>query len=333
MFFLFGRCVDFDPAVMRDATMDMISYVLHVLLTPLHFILRYLPFGRCREMQHKKAKAWKALDAVIVDEILLMLREHRGLCDVHPDRKPGSALASLFCNEPRFYESGIDSLVADVRVFMLAGFETTAHGLGFAFGLLAEHPDIGNRIAQEARLASIVCSDDDYFLSPEMLRQALDKTPTARNLFLEAVRLFPLLPTLGGLCTDDINVTTSTNETYGLPKGTNVAFFNVALQRHAKFAKGNNPHRVEPDRWKVEYDDESSLSSQPFLSVFNLGAHACPGKPLSLLEAHVMILMAATRFEFRFADQETKHVDYTQRVFLRPKDGMPLLVTKRRTVS
>lgn len=56
----------------------------------------------------------------------------------------------------------------------------------------------------------------------------------------------------------------------------------------------------------------------------------CPGKPLSLLDGHVFLLMAATRFQFEFSkDGETMHVEYSDDLLLRPKDGMPLAVQKR----
>lgn len=183
----------------------------------------------------------------------------------------------------------MESLAAEVPVFVLAGFETTAHGLSFAFGLLALHPELADRIAQEGRAVwdKLVVDSHDDDVATELIRQALEQAPTARRFFLEMlrVRLYPLVPTLPGKCLQDVTVTTSQGEVYGLPQGTQVLFSNFVLNRQQA------GEALNPSLW------ERPPEEQPFTNTFNTGAHICPGKALSLLEARVFLLMAAIQFE------------------------------------
>ena len=58
---------------------------------------------------------------------------------------------------------------------------------------------------------------------------------------------------------------------------------------------------------------------------------ACPGKPLSLLEGRVFLLLIVMQYEFEFPPSNaTKKVEYDDNGLLRPKNGMPLVVKRRR---
>lgn len=57
--------------------------------------------------------------------------------------------------------------------------------------------------------------------------------------------------------------------------------------------------------------------------------HHDPGKPLSMLEGQIFLLMAAIQFEFQFPEGSAKRVEPEENLLLRPKDGMPLLVKRR----
>jgi len=322
LFFLFGRRLDFDPEEMRDAAKDLLDYLGFQLGNPLHFVLKYLPFSQSWDAERKKRRAWAVVDNIVRPEIEQLVAEADG-APVPNDRMPGSVLASLIAKEPRFTSGGVSSMIAEARVFVQAGFETTAHSLAFALGMLAERPDLADRINMEGTAA---LRGDISKVSVPSMKSALENTPTAKHVFLEAVRMFPLAPALGGLCTDDIVISPSgSSETYGLRKGTALLFQNLVLQRHPKYARGSgDPNVIEPERWNAK------PSEQPFLHTFNNGPHSCPGKPLSMLEGHVFLLMAATQFKFEFPPDAVKKVEYEEDILLRPKGGMRLIVRKRK---
>lgn len=317
MYFLWGRRMDFDPRIFRNSAQTMLETVFQCSTNPLYFVLRYLPWTSCYAMDHKRDAAWKAMDCVMQEEVDKVLREidHTAMTTTLNSRKPGAALVSLLTKEPKFRAGGMESLVADIRVFLLAGFETTAHGLSFAFGLLALHPELAEKIANEGRAIWNKLQSDDA----AEIQQALDQAPTARLFFLETIRLYPLVPTLPGECLENVIVHSSQGEVYGLPKGTKVLFTNMVLNRQ----QGGT--EVNPSLW------DAPPEQQPFMNTFNTGAHVCPGKALSLLEAHVFFFMAATQFEFVLPSQQNKEqaMEFLDNVMLKPKEGMPLLIRER----
>lgn len=307
LFFIFGKRIQFDPEVFRQSAATMLDHVYQAATKPWHRLLRLIPFTSFRALDQKRDAAWKAINETLAPEIRGVLDEIDGEKS-STTRRPGSALVSMLSKEPRYREN-FDRLVCDMRVFGLAGFETTAHGLSFAFGMLANYPEWGNAIAKEGRQV--------WDLLAANPQQALDQAPTAKYLFLETVRLYPLVPALPGKMLEDVEVTTKDNTTYCLEKGSSVVFMNMVLNRD------DCGDTFDPSRW-------SNADSQPFLNTFNTGPHVCPGKNLSILEAHVFLLMAATKYEFFFPGEDVPTtLEYLNSVLLKPKDGMPLIVKER----
>ena len=106
---------------------------------------------------------------------------------------------------------------------------------------------------------------------------------------------------------------------YTLSNGTATLFLNVPLQR----VHLSKPNKIIPDRWNTDH-----ARDQPFLHTFQNGPHICPGKPLSLLEGRVFLLLIVMLFEFDF-NEGTSKVEFEDSGLLRPKDGMLLIVKKR----
>ena len=316
LFFLFGRDLEFDAEGLRQAAGDLMESLAFLLFNPFSNWFKHIPGTEAYRIERRAQKARDYTDDIVKDEIVRLLDEYEGKVPVHPDRKPGSVLATLIAEEERFRKGGVSSMIAEVRTFVQAGFETTAHSLAFAMGMMAERPDLSQSMAS---LGEKLLKGDYYNVSS--VSKALEKADVVKNFFQEALRLYPLAPSLGGECLADI-VIESRGAKYGLPKGTSVVFPNVTLQRQVP-----NPDEIDPSRWDVK-----TKAEEPFLHTFQNGAHSCPGKPLSLLEGHVFLLLAATQFEFSFGGENTNCVEYEDNLLLRPKNGMPLRV-KRRQVT
>ena len=313
LFFLFGRRLEFDTDELQRSAKDLIEGLFDRLMSPFFDITKHIPGTSAYKTYCKILTAQKVVDSIVATETDMLLNEYK-TGKVHPDRTPGSVMASLIENEPRFRQGGTESMLAEARVFVQAGFETTAHSLAFATGMMAERPDIADQIASEG--SKYLTTKDSYYNTDNM-KEAIDKVTLVNNFFHEALRLYPLAPALGGECTDDIDIITKNGDKYTLPKGTAVMFFNYTLQRQV-----SDPDEIRPERWDVAPKDK------PFLHTFQTGAHTCPGKPLSLLEGRVFLLLAAMQFKFDFPEGISK-VEYQDNMLLRPKDGMPLLVKRR----
>jgi cytochrome P450 len=319
LFFLFGRDLEFDAEEMRVAANDLMACLFMHLTNPAYEWMKHVPGTNAYPMEVRKKHAQETIDNVVAAEIDVLLEEYNGTRPVHPDRKSGSVIASLIENEPRFRKGGTASMIAEARVFIQAGFETTAHSLAFSLGMMAERPDLADKLAQQAKeiLGDYDGEDIDDSIV-EKIKTGLEKCPLFKNFFLEAIRLYPLAPALAGECVKDISIVAKDGVTYKLPKGTATVFLNIPLQRHVP-----DPETIRPDRW------DAPPSQQPFLNTFQNGPHACPGKPLSLLEGQVFLLLAAHQFEFSFPNGIDK-VEAEDNLLLRPKNGMPLLVKRRR---
>jgi len=315
LYFLFGRDLKFDAENLREAAGTLMECLGYSLFTPTFAIAKYFPGTQSYQMEQRKKQAWRDIDGVVKNEIQRLLDEYNGLQPIHPDRKPGSVMATLIGTEPRFRQGGVASMIAEARVFVQAGFETTAHSLAFSMGMMAERQDLAH---QMAIMGKELLGNDFY--NPVEVKQAMEKADFVKNFFLEAIRLYPLAPALGGECTENIVVTASNGATYGFPKGCGFFFPNLLLQRSLQLEQ---PDDIVPSRWGVPTKD-----AEPFLHTFQNGPHACPGKPLSLLEGQIFLLLVATQFEFSFPQGTTK-VEFEDNLLLRPKDGMPLKVTRR----
>jgi cytochrome P450 len=365
LYFLFGRDLTFDTEQMRLAAHDLMACLGLRLFHPFYKLYQYIPGTLPFQMERRKRRAWQIIDAIVAPEIQLLLDEHVGgkrpMDDTaeRPPRKPGSVLASLLEHEPRFVQGGVSGMIAEARVFVqagkwtmhcpclivfpfnrstansqpsslfFAGFETTAHSLAFCMGMMAERPDLADTMAALGQRLFVNNNNKKKrdLYNVETILKSLDDTADdsamtlIKNFFLESVRLYPLAPALGGACTQDVTVTTSSGQTVHFKKGTAVTFPNVPLQRQLD----DRPHVIIPERWNVPNNQQ-----QPFLHTFQTGAHACPGRPLSTLEANVFLLLICTQFEFSFPPENRDcKVEYEDNLLLRPKNGMPLVVKKR----
>lgn len=328
LFFLFGRRLTFDTHEFRLAASDMIESLFFLLTNPFFPIAKYIPGTASHKINKRLKHSQVIVDRVVASEIDLLLEEYHGKKSVHPDRAPGSVIASLISKEPRFREGGTKSMLAEARVFVQAGFETTAHSLAFAMGMLAERPDLADEIARQG--TEIFTTEESYYDNLQLVKDAIGggisgsaRGPRSQeislvgNFFYEALRKYPLAPSLGGECTNDVDIVTNDGTQYTLPKGTFISFLNYTLQR-----KVPEPEDIRPERW------DALPEKQPFLHTFQTGPHMCPGKPLSLLEGRIFLLLSVMQFEFVFPEGVSR-VEYKDELLLRPKDGMPLLVKRR----
>jgi len=324
LFFMFGKVLTgYDADEIRQAAKDILAYMFVSLTAPLFSFLKHVPGTKSYQATQTRNKAWKVFNDLVQDEIVQMIREAKNETPVNPQRRPGSILASWLSAEPKFYDRGLEPITAEVRGMLLAGFETTAHALAYSFGMMAEHKELSQQLHTTAKKALIRNKDKNR-------QEFLDESILCKNFFLEALRLYPLAPALNGECTDDIVLHYDDDDPkaggkeYGLPKGTLVTFLNFCMQRHPQYCQGSQgPNEIEPDRWNATSPDQ-----RPFLHTFNNGPHACPGKPLSLLEGQIFLAQVASKFDFEFP-AGTDRVLYEEQLLLRPKDAMPLRVRLR----
>jgi len=111
---------------------------------------------------------------------------------------------------------------------------------------------------------------------------------------------------------------------YAIPGGTTIAICPYVLHRNPSY--WDNPDAFDPDRFLPERStDRSRFAYLPFGD----GPRICIGKNFAMMEAKIVLAMLASRFRLRLADQDPVALD--PRITLRPRNGMRMTLTPRRT--
>jgi len=195
----------------------------------------------------------------------------------------------------------------EVITLFVAGHETTANALAWAFYLVAQHPDVETKLLQE--LAALNGN-------PPTLRD-LAQLPYSEQVIKEAMRLYP---PAGGVTRQPIHDIELGG--YAVAKGTMVAISTYVMHRDPKLFA--NPDHFDPERFSAE--NEAKLPKYAYLP-FGAGPRICIGNSFAMMEARLILLTVLQKFSLQLAPSQT--VKAEQVFTLRPKGGLPLRVQTR----
>lgn len=194
----------------------------------------------------------------------------------------------------------------ELVTFLVAGHETVASALTWAWYLLGRNPAVADAVASEARG---VLDDGPVQLSH------LERLVTARSVVDETLRLYPPAWVITRKLMGDAQLTD-----YVLPTGSLVIMSPWIVQRHP--AVWAAPNLFDPERFiGIE------ARSHPGYLPFGLGPRICVGRDFALTEATIVLAMLAR--EFRFDPIESGAITPLASVTLRPPDGLPVRVIRR----
>jgi cytochrome P450 len=271
--------------VTRDVSLMALEVVLRAIFGPdyaqvaPHFNI--LSDESARDLQF--AQTFRSLRTIVVDvaarrrsdnvvraDILGMLMQAR-------DRDSGEAMPE-------------HQLVNEVMTLIVAGHETTASTLNWAWYLVSQHPEAEEKLSGElARLqASEAPSLDD-----------LPKFTYTRNVIDEALRMYPAgwLMSRRALKDDRLG-------DYFVPAGTQIYICAYLIQRHPD-------HWVAPDRFDPDrFDPEHARDRHPLaMLAFSAGPRNCIGEYLSRLEMQIHLMTIAKRLRLRYAGETPPALD------------------------
>ena len=197
----------------------------------------------------------------------------------------------------------------ELITLLLAGHETTASTLGWAFHLIDEHPEVAERLHAEA---------------VEVLGDRLPEHEDLRKLTYtvavveEVMRMYPpvwLLPRIAQ-ADDEIGG-------YHVPAGSDVVVVPYTLHRHPEF--WTDPERFDPGR----FDAANPAGRPPRYAYipFGAGPRFCIGNSLGVMEAVFVLAMAARDLELRKVPG--KVVEPEAMLSLRVRGGLPMTVHRR----
>jgi cytochrome P450 len=196
----------------------------------------------------------------------------------------------------------------EAAVIFMAGHETTANSLAWAWYLLSQAPEVEERL--HAELAKVLSGRlptlDDV---PEL--------PYIRAIFEETVRLYPPVPLLARQALRD-----ETIRGRSVPAGSLVIVVPWLLHRHRRY--WGKPDCFIPERFLPE---NAQFRVRHAYIPFSVGPRICPGAAFGLTEAVLCIATLAQRVRLRLAPDAV--VAPVCRLTLRPGDDLRMVVERR----
>lgn len=196
----------------------------------------------------------------------------------------------------------------EVITLLLAGHETTALNLSWTWYLLAQHPEIEQKL--HAELDQILAGRP-----PEA--SDLPKLQYADRVIRETLRLYPPAWRVFRKTEEPFRV-----GDYLLPAGSNIVLSQWVTQRDPRwFAE---PERFNPDRWS-----EETASKLPRFAYFPFGGgpRVCIGAGFAMMEATLLLATIAQRYRIQLASRQP--VEPLASITLRPKFGILVKLEQR----
>lgn len=291
---LLGTDVRADVDTVEGAIADLLA-AYRLAFVPFGWRLQRLPVGPMRRLRRGRA----ALHALI-DRMIAARRAEPG----------GDLLSSLATGA--HLEAGHAPLSdAELRdealTLLLAGHETTANALAFAFHLLASHPEVEARLHAELDgvLDGRLPDADD-----------VDQLPYTRAVFAEALRLYPPSWAMGRQALTDHDADGQT-----VPAGDLVLLPQWVLHRDPRWWA--DAARCAPGRWLTH----GARPGDGFFP-FGGGSRQCIGEGFAWTEGTLALATIARRWRLRPLPGRPLHLDPV--ITLRPRDGLWMRPLPRR---
>jgi cytochrome P450 len=240
-----------------------------------------------------------------IDSIIATRREKLA---TNPDSVPRDILTLLL--EAKDPENGAPlsepEIRANILTFIAAGHETTANCITWSLFLLSQSPQWQERIAAEAGRELNGGSNG--------LAERLTET---RAVIDEANRLYPPLAAISRVALGPDELARET-----IARGTLVVIAPYVLHRHR--ALWDDPDRFDPNRFLNGARDK--IDRYSYLP-FGVGPRICIGAAFALQEASVVVATILRHFTIALAPGH--NVWPVQKVTLRPRGGLPMVVLRR----
>lgn len=195
-----------------------------------------------------------------------------------------------------------DREIREIVVTLLAaGHETTALALAWTLHLVALHPEVDARLAEEARTASGVPTG---------------ALPLARAAVREALRLYPPAWGIGRETTRAIEL-----DGCRIDPGTQVYVIPWVTHRDPRWFPA--PERFDPDRWAEGAPPVSARAWIPF----GAGPRGCVGSGFAMIEAP--LVLAALLRRWRFVPVPGHPIELQPAITLRPRHGIRMRIEPR----
>jgi len=193
------------------------------------------------------------------------------------DERPKDMLTMLLLAEDKPDVDYPPNQIRDeVATFLIAGHETTALSLTYTQCLLSHHPEVRQRVREEA---NAVIGDE----TPSY--DHVSELEYTGRVFQEALRLYPAAWAVFRQASADVRL-----GNYRVPEGAAIIMPQWSIHRDSRYFE--NPETFDPDRW-VDRSPQSVEAYFPFSS----GPHACIGRQFSITGARLALATIVRNFD------------------------------------
>ena len=278
---LFGTDVTDEVAVVSSATHALLEE-FPKLLSPVGMLTARGPTPLRRRLRRQIAR----LDGVV--QRVVAARQASG--------DTGDVVSMLLVARDDETGAGMpDRQVRDeVLTLLLAGHETTAVALTWAWFELARHPEV--RAELDAELAGA---------GPALEAAAWDRLPVTRAVVAETLRLHPPAYILGRRPTEDVTV-----DRYTFRRGMAVIMSPYALHRDER-SWGPDAGVFRPSRWITpdgRYEESAPGQPRGAYLPFGAGSRMCIGAGFAVMEAVLLLARLATDWSVEIDPSFEPHV-------------------------
>jgi cytochrome P450 len=200
------------------------------------------------------------------------------------------------------------ALLDEIMTLIVAGHETTAGTLNWAWYLISQNPSV------EADLHAAI---DGLVIDPTAETVTLPKSPYVEQLINEAMRLYPSVWLLGRRAiADDVL------SGYRVPAGTDIFICPYLLHRHS--AHWSDVDAFDPHR----FADQASSGRHPFSFLpFSSGPRHCIGAGFAMAEMATHMVMVGQRFRLQYIAPSAPEAEF--QINLRTREDLQMRVLTR----
>ena len=304
-----GKCLfDTDVASEVQTISDAVTAFMGFLplaFLPFPELMIQLPFGFVRRIRQSQQK----LDALIYS----MIASRRRSGEDH-----GDLLSMLLASQDAEGGTGrmSDRQIRDeCLTLLLAGHETTANGLSFVFYLMAKHPEIQQRVYEEAAAAFAARERHE----PLTAMQIYERLSYTHRVVSEALRLYPPV-----WVTARAVAKPYAYRGFALSAGTLLLVPQIAIHRDPRFYP--DPMQFDPDRFLPEV-----AINRPRYAYFPFGAGSriCIGENFAWMEAVLVLASVMRSWRMALPPNAPKELALNAQISLRPRDGVLVTAARR----
>lgn len=201
-----------------------------------------------------------------------------------------------------------NEIIDEVMTLIIAGHETGATTLNWAWYLLSQNPAEEQKL--HAEVDSVVSGDIPTFAE-------VAKLQFAQQVIEESLRLYPPVWLYSRTAINDDKVAG-----YDIPAGTNIFFAPYYLHRHPDY--WDDAEKFKPDRFAP---DEVKKRHKFAFIPFSAGPRRCIGDYFSIVEMQIHLGTMAQKFKLEFINENPVELD--PQVNLRSKHNIMMKLTKR----